>query len=270
MENEVTRSAATQSSVLSPRTSITITTPEHVHIRLEPAGLGSRFLALLVDSIVPFGISFTVGTILTVLVPSIGTALHITLQFVLSFGWHIGFETLRQGQTPGKRALKLRVVDARGLPVSLHQSLVRNITRMLDFLPLFYGVAAVAAITSANRRRLGDVIADTLVIRESQPLAWQGQLASRRRHNSLRTPRVMRAIRHRIGLEERELLLTLCLRAEKMTPEARYDLMEEVARAYREKLGIEDEGLSGENLVRDLTSALFDPQGGESQRSLMR
>ena len=63
--------------------------------------------------------------------------------------------------------------------------------------------------------------------------------------------------RHRVSLEEREFLLALCLRAQKMSPAARYDLMEEVAKTYRQKLDIEEEAISGENLVRDLTAVLF-------------
>jgi len=187
-------------------------------------------------------------------------ALYITVTFILSWGWHVWFETQRNGQTVGKRALSLRVVDARGLPISLHQSLVRNVVRVVDFLPAFYAFAAIATLIDPLRRRLGDLVADTLVIREAQPLAWRGRVSADRRHNSLRTPRVLRLIRHRISLEEREFLLTLCLRAEKMSPAARYDLFESVARVYREKLGIEEEQMSGENLVRDLTAVLFSPR----------
>ena len=239
---------------------LTIITPEHVHIRLEPAGAGSRFLAILIDSFIVQGISFMLGTMLAMMLPrGIAIALFITANFVLTWGWHIYFETRHQGRTPGKRALRLRVIDARGLPVSLYQSLVRNITRVLDFAPVFYGVAAIASLSSSTRRRLGDVIADTLVIRDAQPLAYKGQLAAERRYNSLRTPRVLRLIRHRISLEEREFLLALCLRADKMSAAARYDLMEEVAAAYRKELALEEESISGENLVRDLTAVLFNP-----------
>lgn len=250
---------------------IVVTTPEHVNIRLEPAGLGSRFLALLADFFVPFAASMTIGTVLAMIVPGgVAAAVQVTLQFGLGFGWHIWFETRRQGQTPGKRLLKLRVVDARGLPVSLHQSLVRNIVRVLDFLPAFYGFGAVTALATRSGRRLGDLVADTIVIREAQPLVWSGRLAAQRRHNSLRTPRVMRLIRHRISLEERELLLTLCLRSERLLPAARYDLMEEVAALYRRKLGIEEEQISGENLVRDLTAVLFEPRDDEPRATLPR
>jgi uncharacterized RDD family membrane protein YckC len=237
---------------------LTIVTPEHVYIRLEPAGAGSRFLAIVIDSVITTGIGIILFIVLsTFLPPGISAAIFITAQFLITWGWHIYFETRHQGRTPGKRALRLRVVDARGLPVSLYQSLVRNITRVLDFAPAFYGIGAIVTLVTPTRRRLGDLVADTIVIRDARSLAYRGQLAAERRQNVLRTPRVLRLIRHRISLEEREFLLTLCLRANRMTPDARYDLMEEVANVYREKLGIEEEQMSGENLVRDLTAVLF-------------
>jgi len=250
---------------------LTITTPEHVEIRLEPAGAGSRFLAILIDSTIVMGISTFILYFLTRVLPTgIAVALYVTISFLLTWGWHLFFEVRRQGRTPGKRALKIRVIDARGLPVSLYQSLVRNITRVLDFAPAFYGIGAIAMMSSASRRRLGDIIADTLVVRDTQPLAYRGQLAAERRHNSLRTPRVLRLARHRISLDERELLLTLCMRADRMTPEARYDVMETVAKVYREKLGIEADQMSGENLVRDLTAVLFNPRDDDARRAAVR
>lgn len=240
---------------------VIITTPEHVPIRLEPAGAGSRFLSTLLDAAIVNGTGTVLTSFFFIALPTgLAAALAITVNFVLTWGWHVYFETRHQGRTPGKRALKLRVIDARGLPVSLYQSLVRNIVRVLDFAPAFYGFGAVAVMLSPARRRLGDVVADTLVIRDAQPLTYAGQLAAERRHNSLRTPRVLRAIRHKISLEEREFLLTLCLRADRMSPEARYDLMHEVAEVYREELGVEAESISGENFVRDLTAVLFNPR----------
>jgi uncharacterized RDD family membrane protein YckC len=240
---------------------LTITTPEHVPIRLEPAGAGSRMLAALIDFSVTSAAAIVAGVLTAQLAGrGVAQAVSITAGFVFPIAWHLWFETRGHGRTPGKRALSLRVIDARGLPVSLHQSLARNVVRTLDFLPLFYGVAAIVSLFDGQRRRLGDVVAGTLVIREAQPLAYQPHLAAARRHNSLRTPRVVRMIRHRISLEERELLLTLCLRAEKMQPSARYDLMEHVAAVYRRRLGIEDEQISGENLVRDLTAVIFEPR----------
>ena len=237
---------------------LTIITPEHVHIRLEPAGAGSRFLAIVIDSTLSFAISLTIGGILMRALPTgAAMAFFVTIQFVVTWGWHLYFEVRKQGRTPGKRMLRIRVVDARGLPVTLYQSLVRNITRVLDFAPAFYGLGAIVTLLSPTHRRLGDIVADTIVVRDAQPLVYEGKLAAVRRFNSLRTPRVQRLIRHRITLEEREFLLTLCLRADRMSPAARYDLFEEVANVYRQKLAIEEERMSGENLVRDLTAVLF-------------
>ncbi len=237
---------------------LTIDTPEHVPIALEPAGAGSRFLAVLMDALITTtiaGMVFGIARILTS--AGVALAIFITVSFAVPLMWHVWFETRGHGRTPGKRALSLRVVDARGLPVSLHQSLARNIMRVVDFAPAFYGVAAAVSLFDPARRRLGDIVANTLVIREAQPPAYTGQLSSERRHNSLRTPRVLRLIRHRIPMQEREFLLRLCLRADRLAPTARYDLMEEVARYYRSKLAIEEEQISGENLVRDLTAVLF-------------
>jgi len=236
----------------------TITTPEHVEIRLEPAGAGSRFLAIIIDSLMTNGLALAVLWVAATLLPAgFALAIYVSASFLLTWGWHVYFETRHAGRSPGKRALRLRVVDARGLPISLHQALVRNVMRAIDFAPAFYGFAAISTLVDPRRRRLGDLVADTIVIREARPLAWQTRLAAERRYNSLRTARVLRLIRHRIGLEEREFLLALCMRAEKMTPEARYDLMEEVAAAYRGKLSIDDEPISGENFVRDLTAVVF-------------
>lgn len=238
---------------------LSITTPEHVQIVLEPAGAGSRFLALMIDATLVLAIgSFIFGIAVRLLPRGAAQAIFITVQFVLTFGWHVWFETKRQGRTPGKRMLRLRVIDARGLPVSLFQSLVRNIMRVVDALPILYGFGAAATMMNRSRRRLGDLVADTVVVRDTLPLVWQGHTATRGGENTLRTPRVQRAIRHRITLEEREFLVALVLRAPKLNPAARYDLMEEVAAFYRRRLAIEDVQISGENLVRDLVAMIFE------------
>jgi uncharacterized RDD family membrane protein YckC len=246
---------------------LTITTPEHVAIRLQPAGAGSRFIALMIDSLITIGASTFLSSFTLRLLPvGVAAAIFVTTSFILTWGWHVYFETRRNGRTPGKRAVSLRVVDARGLPLSVYQSMVRNVARAVDFLPAFYGAGAVATLVNRSGRRLGDVIADTLVVREATPLVSRGDLTAERRHNSLRTPRVQRLIRHRISLEEREFLLSLCLRAAKLSPEARYDLMEEAAGFYRTKLNLEEEPISGENLVRDLTALCYDSATPASAR----
>lgn len=247
-----------------------ILTPEHVPIRLIPAGLGSRFLALITDFIIVTAVVITVSTALAFIPFGIGQALAITAAFLIQWGYHIFFEVKREGRTPGKRLARLRVVDGRGLPITFEQSLMRNIVRVLDFAPVFYGLGGITCLLDGDRRRLGDLAADTLVIRESQPQEYRSSLGAPRQYNSLRTPSVLRRVRHRVSLEEKEFLLNLCLRAESLDESAKFDLMEQVGGHYREQLGVDDPHLSNENLVRDLTAVLFSDQLREATRAKHR
>jgi len=247
---------------------LTILTPEHVPIRLIPAGLGSRFIALTVDFILIMGIVIAIAMVSQLLaLLGLQATVQITLTFIVMWAYHMYFELRHQGRSPGKRFAGLRVIDNRGLPMTPQQVFVRNVVRAFDAIPLFYGLGGLIAVFDPYHRRLGDIAAGTLVIREMQPVEYAGQLAQVRKFNSLRTPRVLRLVRHRISLEEREYLLALCLRAQKLESQLRFDLMEEVGAHYRQKLEIDDPHLSGENLVLDLTALLFERTGLESPAS---
>jgi uncharacterized RDD family membrane protein YckC len=236
-----------------------ILTPEHVPIRLTPAGLGSRFVAVLVDFFIAAAIIGLLKRVFDMTLPAgLAQAMFTTFSFIVFTGYHIFFEVRSQGRTLGKRLAGLRVVDGRGLPITLEQSFVRNIVRVLDFAPVFYGIGGLVSLIDRDNRRLGDILADTLVVQERLPLKPpQGDLRLDRRYNTLSTPAMRRRIRQRVGLEEREFLLTLCLRADRLTESARYDLMETVGDYYRKRLDIFDPHLSNENLVRDLTAVLY-------------
>ena len=141
--------------------------------------------------------------------------------------------------------------------MTVEQSFVRNILRAVDAIPVGYAVGGLFCLFDRERRRLGDMAADTLVVRESRTPEFERRSSRERTFNSLKTPRVLRLIRHRVGLEEREFLSTLCMRAESLEPGARFDLMEEVATHYRRKLDVRDIPLGGEAFVRGLASILF-------------
>ena len=240
---------------------IVIVTPEHVEIELVPAGMGRRFLAWLADFILIFGIRVAASLSCMLLGVTLGTFLAITLMFIILWGYHIFFDVFAQGRSLGKRMLGLRVVDDRGLPVSLRQSFVRNVVRIVDMQPgIFHGVGALACLLDRHARRLGDLAAGTIVVHETKPLAAPRQLTEGRQYNSLRTPQVQRLIRNRIGLEEREFLLTLSLRAASLDDKARFDLMDDAGEHFRRVLAIDDAHMSGENLVRGLTAVLFEKQ----------
>jgi uncharacterized RDD family membrane protein YckC len=244
-----------------------VLTPEHVRIRLTPAGLGSRFLAFLVDGALVVSLAAMAARASWLLLGAVGHLVAATAAFVITWGYHVYFEVRHQGRSPGKALVGIRVVDGRGLPISFEQSFVRNVVRALDFAPLGYGLGALAVQLDPEGRRLGDIAADTLVIREGRSFDFDRRASRSREFNSLRTPRVLRLLRHRISLDEREFLSTLCVRAEEMEGGARFDLMEEVGRFYARELEVESPQLSGENLVRSLTAVLFADRGGTRRRS---
>jgi len=243
-----------------------IVTPEQVGIRLTPAGPASRLAALLLDFAIITAFTLALFQFLGRLLPrAVSGALSTTLAFVLQWGYHVYFETRHQGRSPGKRATGLRVVDGRGLPITVQQSFVRNIVRALDFLPLFYGLGGLFCLFDRDGRRLGDLAADTLVVEERPPLSAVDRVTTERRIDDLSEAgglEVARRIRHRVGLEERDFLATLCQRAGRLDDQARYDLMEQVAAHYRQKLEIDAPHLSGENLVRGIAAVLFPAREG--------
>jgi len=234
-----------------------VLTPEHVLILLEPAGLGSRFVAFSVDLALVLGATVVVSQLASAIPGGAGAVVRALVLLILNWGYHVYFEVRHQGQSPGKRIVGIRVVDGRGLPLGLEQSFVRNVVRVIDALPIGYALGAIACHLDSRRRRLGDIAADTLVVRERRTLDLERRASRARAWNSLRTPRLVRLARHRVGLEERELLSALCLRADALDDAARVGLMEDVGRHYRERLGIDDPHLSGEGVVYGLAGALF-------------
>lgn len=230
-----------------------VQSPEHVLIELRPAGLGSRAGAFALDSALVSGAVSLIGFVGSLSPQALRGLFVATLGFAVTWGYHVFFEVFWNGQTPGKRIFRIRVVDGRGLPVDLAQSLVRNVVRALDLLP-FGGAGLLSALLDKDHRRLGDRAADTLVVAEEQPALPQSAALDARRVNSLRTPRVVRLVEHRVGLEERELIFALCLRAPQLSERARYELFEQVGEHYRAALGIDDPHLHGESIVRGIAA----------------
>jgi hypothetical protein len=230
----------------------TILTPEHVEVRLAPAGLGRRFVALLVDA----GSSVALAAALTLpfqaLLPAgVAQALFLTASFVTGWGWHVFFEAYRQGRTPGKQLLGLRVDGRASAP---RAGLVRNVVRALDFAPSSRPRCPGVPVRPAPPRRHRGRHPRH---REGAGATGLGEGGRSSEWNSLRTPRVLRLVRRRVGVEEAELLLALSLRAPELADRARYDLMEDVARHYREKLELGDLPLSDPALVRGLAAVVF-------------
>lgn len=162
---------------------LAITTPEGVVLDLVVAGIGSRFLAGLLDT------AIQVFTLIAVIQTAAATNLHsgfvtaalIVIAFLVIFGYPVLFELFNHGRTPGKTAVGLRVVRSDGNPISPSASLIRNLLRLIDgwtaLTVVLFPIGFVAAFTTRHCQRLGDLAAGTLVIRERFATTGGSQLA---------------------------------------------------------------------------------------------
>jgi uncharacterized RDD family membrane protein YckC len=156
-----------------------ISTPEGVSLELPLAGLGSRFVALLVDVLLQ-GIAFAALIVVLVVADAGGyaaAALVAVAVFAILFAYPVAFELGAGGRTPGKRWNGLRVVCDDGSPVTFRGSALRNILRLVDILPAMFLVGAIAIFATRNNQRLGDLAAGTLVVREARAASIAVQAA---------------------------------------------------------------------------------------------
>ena len=139
------------------------------------AGIGSRFYAALIDTLLLFLIAFVGYYVNRNFISELGDrlgnwlgALGGILVFALFWGYYMVFEVTTNGQSPGKRALGLRVIKDGGYPIGFADSAIRNLVRVVDFLPFFYGAGLLAMLLNSNWKRLGDLAAGTLVVKTAR------------------------------------------------------------------------------------------------------
>lgn len=152
-----------------------IDTPENVIFAYEVVGIGTRFMASLIDSLILVGGLLVVNITVVLLFQQLLAeargwlaAISGLLSFALFWGYYLFFELTWNGQSPGKRRLGIRVIRRDGTPITLVESLVRNLVRAVDFLPGGYGVGIVTMFIHPQACRLGDLAAGTLVVREQE------------------------------------------------------------------------------------------------------
>jgi uncharacterized RDD family membrane protein YckC len=164
---------------------LNIETPENVAFGYQIAGIGSRFLAALVDTLLITLLQSLVILILFLFLNALfdfslddlgdlGSWLFAAaglLAFTFYWGYYIFFEMIWNGQSPGKRWVGLRVLRADGTPVTLSESIIRNLVRLVDFLPAYYGIGVITMFIDERSRRLGDLAAGTLVVRDRGPVS---------------------------------------------------------------------------------------------------
>jgi uncharacterized RDD family membrane protein YckC len=155
---------------------LNIETPELVAIEMPLAGIGSRFVAILIDYLI-WGAAFLVlGVMAAIIIPALhffggvsanwAAGIFFLIVFLLQWGYFALFEAFSNGRTPGKRVAKIRVIHQSGRGVNFLEALARNLVRFVDYLPGFYAVGVVAIFVSKRNQRLGDMVAGTLVVRD--------------------------------------------------------------------------------------------------------
>lgn len=246
-----------------PRTQLdsthTVLTPEYVQFNFVVAGLMSRFLALALDKVISALIFLGVALVasLTALASlGVGSLVFFVGWFLVDWGYMSFFELLWSGQTVGKRALGLRVIQESGVRVGFYQSVLRNLLRPVDSLPVFYLVGGVFALFSRSQQRLGDLVAGTIVVRERR-LKIPSSLERPEGDTSLLEDSDFRARVARLSTDEEAVLFNAALRREELAMEARLHLFATLSQRLQDDLGFfKPPHLSDEKLVLLVTAAL--------------
>lgn len=174
------------SQIIETEETLIIETPERVPLAFSLASIGNRFLAVTIDHFLQYlTILVSLWILLTISgfssknseylalfedAPKWIIAIAILVLFLIFTGYFVFFEWIWNGQTPGKRLMKLRVIREDGRPITLWEAMARNILRLFDAFPglivPIYSVGLITIFTSRRDQRIGDLFAGTVVIRE--------------------------------------------------------------------------------------------------------
>jgi uncharacterized RDD family membrane protein YckC len=264
---------------------LSIETPELVGIDMPVAGIGSRFVALLIDYVIWLLAVILLIFLISLIDPSLShfsqmgekwaTAVFIFIPFILYWGYFTLFEALGNGRTPGKRLAKIRVIQRSGRGIGLFESMTRNLLRIVDQFPLVYAVGAVSIFLTRDHQRLGDLAAGTLVVHERENLTAPSSGASTRTFTAgifdelAGAPAMggLQPIRldipsdgvQRMETADLEVLEGFFARRLDFSMEIRAELAQRIAAALRAKTGLEaPEGVSTETYLEELARQFRD------------
>ncbi len=228
---------------------VAVETPEHVRLDYVLADLGSRAAALLIDVLViaaglfALRYALSLAPILGDVAASASRAILILAVFFAQSGYFMLFEGIGGGRTPGKRAIGLRVIHAGGEPVSFQGAVLRNLIRIVDFLPVGGLVGAVCILANRRAQRLGDLVAGTIVVRDT----GSGELLE------TREPPPARVGRPVLSVEHFELLAGYMARRTGLEPQVQRRVAQSVLAALGSAAKVEGdagEATADEQLVR--------------------
>ncbi len=235
---------------------LTIETPEQIPLEFPLAGIGSRFLAIALDTLIQAagfvlvllftGLSFSTIMRWSPRAQGWTAAIIVLLLFALYSGYYVLFEIFWNGQTPGKRVTRLRVIGDSGRPITVYEAIARNLLRIVDQLPGFYGVGIISVFLSRRNKRVGDIVAGTVVVHEKAmqdlqpdfPLQTQGSSAPIGAST--------------ISIEELELIERFLQRRYDLDLEVRRKSAEQIAAQLCRRLGLAPDLAHAEDLLESL------------------
>lgn len=234
-----------------------VETPERVDLGYALAGIGSRFLAAILDTVI-----LSVLTVVVLVLGFLGLglafrllerlfgvdsrgasgalalAITLVLSFLVLWGYYVFFEMVWHGQSPGKRAVGIRVIKDGGYPIGFADSLVRNVLRLIDFLPAYYSIGAIVMFIDRRSRRLGDLAAGTVVVKERHDLGLETlsrtRLAGERDQRDDPVPNLSR-----LSADDVSLIREYLLRRSSLDRAPRIALEHRLASMLRQQLELE-------------------------------
>jgi uncharacterized RDD family membrane protein YckC len=238
---------------------LTIDTPEQIALEFPLAGVGSRTLAMVIDTSIQAAFAIVVLIVGGLLGLGLGSVVQwttgagassvglwviafvILLLFSAWYGYFALFEIIWRGQTPGKRALGLRVISVSGRPITPLQAILRNLLRIVDQLPALYAIGIISVLVSARNQRLGDIAAGTVVVREQATQALQVPAQETAVQDRLRA--------NRLTDQELALIERFLQRRHELDAEVRGRTALQIATRVRERLGLAESGVNNEDLL---------------------
>jgi uncharacterized RDD family membrane protein YckC len=252
---------------------LVIRTPEGIVFSQRLAGPVTRFLAWFIDQLLIQVILIVVGVLLSLLgIFSSGIALAVSVigWFVIGVGYGIFFEWSWRGQTIGKRLFRLRVVDVEGMRLQFNQIVVRNLLRFVDELPFLYFVGGMACWINPKCQRLGDIAANTVVIRSPRVHEPDLDQLLAGRFNSLRQfPHLVARLRQNASPAEAGVALQALLRRDEFDPLARVEVFNDLAAHFRAKVEFPPEatdGVADEQYLRNVVDVLYRTRADDVKR----
>ncbi|MCA9577797.1 MAG: RDD family protein [Polyangiales bacterium] len=244
---------------------VSVTTPENVTFQFELAGPSTRAAAWLVDLVAMSVLLSVVGIAVSFGGPALGAVAGVIMlvtSFVVLWWYGALLEWWLRGQTLGKRLFGLRVLQLSGLRITFPQAVIRNLVRMVDLLPVAYLVGGAAMVLDRHGRRLGDLAAGTIVVRERTLPAPATVVPPALRYNTfMDDPNVRHAVR-RVTAPERDAMVALGMRRDTLPLHVRHDLFEQLATHLEVRLGLpRPPQLSAERYVLNIAALVLSGAG---------